>query len=235
MTAWRVPGPAAGSREEDHRLLGVLREMGMPVARRRYRSGSAIFRRGEEGKDLYVLLEGAVKILMAYPGSVVNKEAISGLLGPLDVFGRPVFVGKRRPRTVTAEAFTDCEVAKVPRAFLERAMRRRPEVAFELATLSELALVEQEEFVECLLPFRTDARLANLLPILARKFGEPLPGGGTILGLRLTRRDLAAMTATTRESVTLAIFGLRDLGVIRMERERVVILDRARLAEIARG
>ena len=235
VTVDGVPGPVTWSGEQDHGLLGLLREMGVPVARRRYRSGSAIYRRGEERKDLCILLEGAVKILMVYPGPVASKEAILGLLGPLDVFGRPIFAGGSRARTVTAEAFTDCEVAKVGRVFLERAVRRRSEVAFELAALSELALVEQEEFVGCLLPYRTEARLANLLPILARKFGEPAPGGGTVVGLRCTRRDLAAMTATTRESITGAIFGLRDRGVIRMERGRVVILDYARLAEIARG
>lgn len=235
MTVGRVPEPTTWSREEEHRLLGVLREMGVVVARRRYRSGSAIHRRGEERSNLCVLLEGAAKILVVYPGSVASKEAILGLLGPLDVFGRPVFAGDRKGWTVTAEAITDCEVAKVPKASLERVIRRRPEVALELATLSELALVEQEEFVGCLLPYRTEARLANLLPILARKFGEPAPGGGTIVGLRLTRQDLAAMTATTRESITAAIFGLRDRGVIRIERGRVMILDHSRLAEIARG
>ena len=216
-------------------MLALLGEMEVPIAHRRYLSGSAIYSRGEEGRDLYILLEGAVKLLMAYPGLVANKEAVSGLLGPLDVFGRPVFASGRGVRTVTAEAFTDCVIAKVPGVFLERAVRRRVEVAFELAALSELALVEQEEFVGCLLPYRTEARLANLLPILARKFGGPARGGGTVLGLRFTRRDLAAMTATTRESITGAIFGLRDRGVIRMERGRVIILDHARLAELAHG
>lgn len=234
MTVGRVRGPATRSGEQDQRLLGLLHEMEVPVARRRYCSGSAIYRRGEESRDLCVLLEGAVKILMVYPGPVASKEAILGLLGPLDVFGRPVFAGGK-VRTATAEAFTDCEVAKVPRVSLERAMRRRSEVALELAALSELALVEQEEFVGCLLPFRTEARLANLLPILARKFGAPAAEGGTMMRLRFTRQDLASMTATTRESITAAIFGLRDRGVIRMEAGRVVILDHARLAEIARG
>lgn len=215
-------------------MLSMLREMEVPLVYRRYGPGEAIYCRGEEGGTLCVLLEGAAKLFVNYPGHAGPKEAIFGLLGPFDVFGHPVFAGRRK-RRASAEAFTDCEVARVPMAFLERGIRRRPEVALGLVTLSEVALFEQEEMIGCLLPFRTEGRLANLLPILARKFGEPSPGGGTIVGLRLTRQDLAAMTAATRESVTAAIFGLRDRGLIRMERGRVVILDPQGLAGIARG
>lgn len=90
-------------------------------------------------------------------------------------------------RRVSAEAVTECEVVKVPRAFVERAIRRRPEVALEMATLLDLMLVEYEELVGRLLPRKVEVRLAKMLQILARKFGERVEGGRVVIGLRLTR------------------------------------------------
>lgn len=125
---------------------------------------------------------------------------------------------------------TDCEVFKIPKVFVERAMRRRPEVALEMAALLELRLIEYEELTGCLLPRRTEVRLAKLLPILARKFGEPT-GSGTAIGLRLTRSPMAA---STRESTIAAVSGLCESGILAMKAGRVVVLDPERLAEAGR-
>jgi hypothetical protein len=62
----------------------------------------------------------------------------------------------------------------------ERAIRREPLVAFKMMTLLELRLEQYEELVKCLLPRETEVRLANLLPILAQKFGERRDGVVTI-------------------------------------------------------
>jgi CRP-like cAMP-binding protein len=58
---------------------------------------------------------------------------------------------------------------------IERAIRQEPRVALKMMTLLELRLVQYEELVKCLLPRETEVRLANLLPILAQKFGEEGP------------------------------------------------------------
>jgi CRP-like cAMP-binding protein len=84
--------------------------------------------------------------------------------------------------------------------------------------------------LRCLLPRKTEARLARLLPLLVEKFGEGGPDGRRSLVLHLTRRDLAAMVGSTRESITVAVRG--NLG---MERGRVVVLDPGALAEIRAG
>src|SRR3712207_9268193 len=81
---------------------------------------------------------------------------------------------------------------------MERAIRREPQAALKMMTLLELRLVQYEELVKCLLPRETEVRLANLLPILAQKFGERGDGFVTI-DLRLTHQDLAAMVASRSE------------------------------------
>ena len=182
---------------------------------------------------MHILSEGAVRLSAGCTGHAVGKEVTLRLIGPWEVFGQSVFAGERF-RGASAEAVTGCEVLKVTRASLERAVSRRPGLALEVVTLLELTLVEYEELVGCLLPRKTETRLAKLLLILARKFGETTGDGRPRVGLRLTRSDLAAMVGSTRESVTAAINGLRRSGILAMEKGLIVVSDPERLAEIGR-
>lgn len=218
---------------ECRRLLDALHGLEVAVSSRRYERGRTIYGRGEDGGGLYILTDGAVGLPRGYNGPSGARRDALRLVGPWELFGHPVFAGCSR-RT-SAEAFTDCEVVKVPRPFLERTIRRREEAALEIATLLELALVEQEETLGCFLPRKTEARLARLVPILLGKFCERDLDGRPMVGLRLTRLDLGAMIGTTRESVNSAIRDLHKRGILEMERGRVVVLDPEALAEIAEG
>lgn len=115
---------------------------------------------------------------------------------------------------------------------MERGIRRDPQVAFKLATLLELRLVQYEELVRCLLPRETEVRLANLLPILAQKFGQPSEEGGITIDLRLTHQDLAAMVASARESVTKVLNDMRNRGLIEVRSGRITLKDTRALVEI---
>lgn len=213
------------------KLLVALREMEAPLMRRYYGGGDIIYREGEEEGALYVLNEGIAKLSARYPRNPGSKSATVLMLKPRDVFGYPAFAGGRS-RRVSAEAVTACGVVKVPRAFVERVVRRRAEVALEMATLLEVRLVEYEEVTECLLPRKVEVRLARMLPILARKFGARDEHGKETIGLRLTRNDLAAMTASTREAISTAVSGLRRRGILEIRNGRIVILEARKLVEI---
>jgi CRP/FNR family transcriptional regulator, global nitrogen regulator len=99
-------------------------------------------------------------------------------------------------------------------------------------TLLELRLVQYEELVKCLLPRETEVRLANLLPLLAQKFGQSRDGLVTI-DLRLTHQDLAAMVASTRESVTKVLNEMRNRDVIEVAAGRITLKDPAALARLS--
>ncbi|HSL01409.1 MAG TPA: Crp/Fnr family transcriptional regulator [Rubrobacteraceae bacterium] len=213
--------------QECRRLLGLLEDLGTATAERTYAPGDAVYQEGEYGDALYVLTSGVLKLYRPYSGS---KEATLRLLKPWDIFGHLAFEGETRQRAY-AEAVTECRVTKVPKIFVERAVRQEPLVAFKLMTLLELRLVQYEELVKCLLPRETEARLANLLPILAQKFGEREDGRVTI-GLRLTHQDLAAMVASTRESVTKVLNDMRNRDLIEVESGRITLKDSRALARL---
>lgn len=214
--------------QECRELLRMLEGLGIASAERVYRPGDEIYREGEYGDALYVLTSGVLKLFRPYSGT---KEATLRLLKPWDIFGHLAFEGEARQRAY-AEAITECRVTKVPKVFVERAVRQDPRVAFKIMTLLELRLVQYEELVKCLLPRETEVRLANLLPLLAQKFGEQEDGAVTI-SLRLTHQDLAAMVASTRESVTKVLNELRNRDLISIKSGRITIEDPVGLAELS--
>jgi CRP/FNR family transcriptional regulator len=216
--------------EECRSLLRLLEEMGIATADRTYGPGDAVYREGEYGDALYVLVSGVMKLFRPYSGS---KEATLRLLKSWDIFGHLAFAGEARQRAY-AEAVTDCVVTKVPKIFVERAVRQEPRVAFKIMTLLELRLVQYEELVKCLLPRETEVRLANLLPLLAQKFGDRRDGVVTI-DLRLTHQDLAAMVASTRESVTKVLNEMRGRDLIEVEAGRITLKNWRALAELSGG
>lgn len=225
-----TPGEAGRHEKECRALLALLREAGAATTDRRYDRGDTIHREDEPGDALYVLTRGMAKLARTYAR---GKEATLRLLGPWDVFGYPVF-GAGLTRRVRAEAVTPCEVVKVPKVFAERAIRRSPEAALHLTALLGLELARHEEWVVCLLPYKVEAKLANLLLLLAGRFGRETNAGAAVLP-RLTHEELAGMVASTRESVTHALNDLRRRGVLGRERGRIFILEPDKLAEVAAG
>jgi CRP/FNR family transcriptional regulator, global nitrogen regulator len=213
---------------ESRKLLGLLRDMGLAPSCRWYDSGDVIYREGEYGDALYVVASGAVRVSRRYEG---GKEATLMLLGPNDIFGDLVHEATTIQRT-GAEAFTSCEIFKVPKIFVERASRRDVEVASTLLKLMELELAQHRELMQRLLPRRTEVRVAHLLGDLASRFGVESDGMTTIR-LRLSHEDLAAMVAATRESVTSAMARLRERGIIATRSGRIYLLKTSELPGIA--
>lgn len=215
--------------QEGREFLSLLLESGIGTVERRYERGELVFGKGEPANALYVVAEGAVKLCRTYSE---GKEATLVLLGPFEVFGELTF-SRIAHQHARAEALTACRVRKVPKVFVERVVKTRPEVALKVVDLLWLDLARHREMAECLLPRRAEAKLANLLPILARRFGGE-DGAGSVIGLRLTQEELAKMISCTRESVALALADFRRRGMLAVAGGRIVILDSAGLATIGR-
>lgn len=75
---------------------------------RKFQSGEILFREGDHGDRLYVLIAGQVHILKRRDG---NKEVLA-TLGVGDCFGEMALVDQE-PRSADAEAATDCMVIEV--------------------------------------------------------------------------------------------------------------------------
>ncbi len=217
-----------GAEAED--LQDVVRH----VRHRRFRRGEVIFHEGDPGDALHVVTSGAVKIVLS---SDEGEEAIIATLHPGDFFGELSLLDGA-PRSATATAVEATETLSLPRdTFLEEIGRSTSlrdcllrSLAAELRRLT--GHVEELHFLDL------SGRLASRLVHLARDV-EPAPertADGRLearLEWPFTQSDLAAMIGATRQSVNRLLVDLVDRGLVRIERETLVIPDLERLEALA--
>jgi CRP/FNR family transcriptional regulator, cyclic AMP receptor protein len=92
-----------------------------------YREGQRIFREGDKGDELYIILEGQVRISKYIPG--VGEEALS-ILGKGDFFGEMALID-RTPRSADATAQTDLTVLPIERELLSDILSKDVDGSFQ--------------------------------------------------------------------------------------------------------
>jgi CRP/FNR family transcriptional regulator, cyclic AMP receptor protein len=218
----------AGRQNECVRFVEELREVGIPLNLRRYSAGNVLYTRSYGGGILRVLRKGAIKVFTPYFGG----KCFARLIGPWETFDKPFLRLDGKSLEGWAEAATDCEVLEVAGCFLPRAARQLPALTLRLATLREFELAELQDHLEVLRARKTRSKLTCLLTLLVGKFGERSSAELPVsIGLRLTHSDLSQMIAVTRESTTAALNVLRREGLIKMEHQRISVVDLDGLAQ----
>jgi CRP-like cAMP-binding protein len=198
-----------------------LEPLGREMRLRRFRRGEVIFHQGDPGDALFIVLTGQVKISL--PGET-GDEAILATLRPGDFFGELALLDGA-PRSATATALEPVEATVLPRDRFRDLIAAEAAIrdAFLVAVARELRRltthVEELHFLDIA------GRLAARLARLATEQGKTLADGSIRLDAPLTQGDLAAMVGCTRQSVN-KLLGLyaRD-GLIRLDREAIVVLD----------
>ena len=198
----------------------VLRAVADVAHTRRYAPDEIIFLEGDPCAGFFVVQSGQVKI---FKPSLEGREQSLHFVGPGRSFNDvAVLDGGPNPATVMAVEPTTCLV--IDRDAMVRLVKTYPALA--MAVIESIArrarpLVGLGED----LSFRSvQARLAKLLLEQAKASGreDQVPR-------LMTQQEMAARLGTVREVVGRALRALEDRGVIRIQRHRIVILDREKL------
>jgi CRP-like cAMP-binding protein len=202
----------------------VLADVAGALRRRRFRRNEVIFHQGDPGDSLHIIASGAVKIVLP---SSEGEEAIIATLREGDFFGELALLDGA-PRSATATALEPSETLMLPRSvfhdLLDDGGLRDALLAGLVAELRRLTgHVEELHFLDLA------GRLAMRLTRLALA-AEPGAHGEVRLDWPYTQSDLAAMIGGTRQSVNKLLSSLVDEGLIRIEKETLVITDVDRLA-----
>jgi CRP-like cAMP-binding protein len=207
-----------------------LERVGQGMRTRRFRRGEVIFHMGDPGDALFIVASGAIKIMLP---SETGDEAILATLRTGDVFGELALLDGA-PRSATATALEPTETLVLPRDRFRDLLATEP--AIRDALLASLAgeLRRLTNHVEELHFLDITGRLASRLTRLATDSGTRQPDGTIRLGSRLTQGDLAAMIGCTRQSVNKLLGMFTDDGLIRLDRDTIVILDYEGLTRAAR-
>jgi CRP-like cAMP-binding protein len=207
-------------------LFGGLDAAGLDsVARglrsRRFRRGETIFHLGDPGDALFIVVSGVVKITLP---SETGDEAILATLRPGEFFGELALLDGA-PRSATAVALEPTETFVLPRDRFRELVSAEPAIRDALFAALARELRRLTIHVEELHFLDIAGRLAAVIARLASEQGERLAEGSIRLAAPLTQSDLAAMVGCTRQSVNKLLGLFVDDGLIRLDRDAIVIVD----------
>lgn len=217
------------ARVDDARLATVASSL----RARRFRDGETIFHQGDLGDSLHVVSRGAVKIVL--PSAEDQEPVIVATLKPGDFFGVLALLDDT-PRSATAVAHGATETLVLRReAFLtllddDRSLRRALLAALADEIRSITAHVQDLHFLD--LPGRLAARILREADRAA--LATALATDAARLPWPYTQSELAGMIGGSRQSVNRLLGDLAARGLVRLERDALVILDRPGLEAAAR-
>jgi CRP-like cAMP-binding protein len=196
----------------DHeQLAGLLR-------RRNLKKGDVLFRKGDEGTALYIIIKGRMKITVP---SKLGDEITLAILSQGDFFGEMALLDSL-PRSADATAVEETLLYVLNRSdFLSFLIHNENAVRSILYALSS-RLRKTDDFLTEVCFLNISARLARrLLEMSESLIHENKPGSS--MELKLTQKDLASLLGTTRETINRELKILRDRGIVSTSRNLITI------------
>ena len=208
------------ARLDDEALKAVARA----IVQRNYEPGEVIFLEGMPCAGLFLVQEGQVKLVKT---SADGREQTLHFVQPGQSFNDvSVWDGEGNP--VTAVAITPVTCWVIDRESMLRLVEQYPVLAISVIESIARRTRHLVQLVEDLSFRPVQARLAKLLLDEAKAHGHQ-----DHMPRLMTQQEMAARLGTVREVVGRALRNLEHEGIIRIERHRIIIVDRKRLEEQA--
>lgn len=196
---------------------------------RRYRRNETIFHQGDRGDSLYVLQSGAVKIVL--PDPLGEEGAIIATLHAGDFFGELALLDGEE-HSATAIALEATEALVLRRDAFERLVEEDPNLRRALFAGLVGELRRLTHHVGELHFLNLPGRLARRIVRMARE-ADADAHGEIHLSWPFSQSELAAMIGGTRQTVNRLLSDFTAEGLIRIEKDWLVVPDLARLERAA--
>jgi CRP/FNR family transcriptional regulator, cyclic AMP receptor protein len=195
---FRVLGPA-----ERTVLAGQMRDVTLAP-------GQLLFSRGDPGRDIYVVIEGRLRLSVLSPDGreLSFAHAVTG-----DVFGE-IAALDGAARSADATAITRAHLKTLSQSVLHRLLANNPSLALGAIKLLCARVRDVSEHFEAIALHPVEVRLARLL--LDRLGEEAVNGNGTTapLLLEMTQSELGLLIGSTRQRTNAALTSLERAGAI---------------------
>ena len=203
----------------------------------RLESHQQVLQEGSASNRVYVICRGTIKLTTS---SSDGRLLILRIVGPGDILGLAAAL-KHDPYEASAETLEFCEIKSIPRIQFLLFMEE-----FQAVSRNSLMAVAQEyqstvvSARRLALSGSAAAKMAGVLSewgalILAGQHDEACPQPPNEVGFHmpLTHEELGHMAGISRETVTRVLLAFRREGLIRIESDRMILPDLARLKEQA--
>ena len=179
----------------------------------------------EPAQYIYMIAEGRVRI-----GRYLDdgKEVVTAILGMGEIFGELALAGEEK-RSDFAQAMDDkTSVCPLNIEELKQLMYDNRELSFKMLKLIGLRLMKLERKLEMLVFKDARTRIVEFIKDSATWKGKKV-GYETLVPTKLTHKDIAALTGTSRQTVTTILNELKEKNLINFDRKKILVRDLANL------
>ena len=198
---------------------------------RRFKRDETVFHQGDPGDALFIVASGSVKVVL--PSDEGAEPAIVAVLGAGEFFGELAILDGA-PHSATIVAIEPTETLVLGRVDFERLFESEPSIRRSLVLALARELRRLTDHVEALHFLDLPQRLAQRIAELALASPDARPGTEVRLDWPYTQAELAGMVGGSRESVNRLLADFVGRGLIRFERDILVVPDAGRLTQEAR-
>jgi CRP/FNR family cyclic AMP-dependent transcriptional regulator len=203
--------PLFGALEEADRKA-VLQEM----RETSFDGGQAIFSRGDEGKDVYLVTSGRVRLSVLTPE---GRELSFAHAETGQIFGE-IAVLDGGTRSADATAVSKVTALTLSKAALSRLIEQRAIVREAIVKFLCNRVREADHQLEGIALYPIEVRLARFFLAAARQKGELKPGARIVVDLPISQSELALLIGASRPKVNAALSLLEDSGAIERKDSR---------------
>lgn len=187
-----------------------------------------VYRRGESGKEMCVVLSGGVKVSTL---SADGKEIVFDLLSEGDFFGELSLLDGK-PRTATVTTLVPSVLVIMERDFFIPFLKGNSTTAIQLLHVLGHRLRAADRLLEEVHFFDSETRLAKRLIALKDIYGKAT-GSAAQIELKLSQQDMANLVGITRESVNKHLKEWERMEIVSLQRGQITIQNLPRLQELA--
>jgi CRP/FNR family transcriptional regulator, cyclic AMP receptor protein len=180
------------------------------MRRVQFEPGRMIFSRGDPAREMYLVLEGKVRLSVL---SSDGRELCFAHAGPGSIFGEiAAFDGGER--SAGATAINCVQAMTLPQRAMLDLIDNNPKVAVAAISFLCTRLRETDQQLEAIALHRIEVRLARLLVSALKLQSATAAGEEVPLDLGMSQSELALLIAATRPKVNLALSVLQGMGAI---------------------
>ncbi len=187
---------------------------------------SFIYLPDEPSDHLFFLAKGMVKIATH---SDDGKEVIKSLFQPLAMFGELGIIGETKRQDLAQALREEVHLYVLKVEDLKKLMRSNYQLNDKVMALFGKRLMNAESKLESLIFKDARTRIIEFIKESIARSGRKV-GFEMLLKHSLTHQDIANITCTSRQTVTLVLNELKKSDLIYFNRGKILVRDIARLA-----
>ncbi len=193
----------------------------------KFKKGDYIYLPEENSDTIYFIFSGKIKI-GNYKDS--DKEVITAMLQKGDVFGEVSIITDDK-RKDFAQAAIDSEVSVFKQEDFKKLMSENASLGLLFMKIMGNRVMEMEDRLESLVFKDSKTRIIEFLLLSIHKNGQRI-GYEWVLRNFITHQDIANLTATSRQTVTMVLNDLRNQNIIQFDRKRLLVRDLEKLKSL---